>query len=256
MTRSSSRCTSRSPMWLLLLLLLPAWWWLAPPARRPAIVFSRADVLAARPARGRGVARALALLRNLALARAHRRARAAAHGRARGERDHRRDQHRHRDRPLELDARRGLPAAEPPRGREGQGQAVHPGRHSDRIGARRVRGRGAHAGAAHRRTIPCCSRRVDNLQAGPARGRHRDRDGDRHGREPAARRARPVEGDHPAHRRREQSRLDRSAHRGAGGGAVGDEDLHDRRRHRRDGAGAGGTRALGLRYEMPPGGDR
>ena len=57
-----------SPWWLLLLLLLPAWW-LAARRRAPAaIVFSRVSVLARGPRVGRGLARALALLRNLALA--------------------------------------------------------------------------------------------------------------------------------------------------------------------------------------------
>ena len=55
------------PLWLLLLLLLPLWWLLARRRRPAAIVFSRVPVLARGPRAGRGVARMLALLRNLAL---------------------------------------------------------------------------------------------------------------------------------------------------------------------------------------------
>ena len=57
-----------SPWWLLLLLLLPAWWLLARTRKPAAIVFSRVAVLARGPRAGRGLARALAVLRNLALA--------------------------------------------------------------------------------------------------------------------------------------------------------------------------------------------
>ena len=56
-----------SPWWLLLLLLLPAWWLLARSRTPAAIVFSRVVVLARGPRAGRGLARLLALLRNLAL---------------------------------------------------------------------------------------------------------------------------------------------------------------------------------------------
>jgi hypothetical protein len=57
-----------SPWWLLLLLLLPLWWLIARRRVPAAIVFSRVGVLARGPRAGRGLARALALLRNLALA--------------------------------------------------------------------------------------------------------------------------------------------------------------------------------------------
>jgi Ca-activated chloride channel family protein len=57
-----------SPWWLLLLLLLPAWWLLARTRTPAAIVFSRVAVLARGPRAGRGLARMIALLRNLALA--------------------------------------------------------------------------------------------------------------------------------------------------------------------------------------------
>jgi Ca-activated chloride channel family protein len=57
-----------SPWWLLLLLLLPVWWLLARRRRPAAIVFSRVPVLARGPRAGRGVARLLAVLRNLVLA--------------------------------------------------------------------------------------------------------------------------------------------------------------------------------------------
>jgi Ca-activated chloride channel family protein len=57
-----------SPWWLLLLLLLPLWWLVARSRRPAAIVFSRVGVLARGPRAGRGLARALAVLRNLALA--------------------------------------------------------------------------------------------------------------------------------------------------------------------------------------------
>src|SRR5690348_18507320 len=57
-----------APVWLLLLLLLPAWWLLARRRTPAAIVFSRVGVLARGPRAGRGVARMIALLRNLALA--------------------------------------------------------------------------------------------------------------------------------------------------------------------------------------------
>jgi Ca-activated chloride channel homolog len=55
------------PLWLLLLLLLPVWWLLARRRRPAAIVFSRVPVLARGPRAGRGIAKTLALLRNLAL---------------------------------------------------------------------------------------------------------------------------------------------------------------------------------------------
>jgi Ca-activated chloride channel family protein len=57
-----------SPWALVLLLLLPAWWIARRSRRPPAIVFSRADVLGRLPQRGRGVAAALFVLRNLLLA--------------------------------------------------------------------------------------------------------------------------------------------------------------------------------------------
>ncbi len=57
-----------SPWALVLLLLLPAWWIARRSRRPPAIVFSRANVLGRLPQRGRGVAAALFVLRNLLLA--------------------------------------------------------------------------------------------------------------------------------------------------------------------------------------------
>ena len=57
-----------SPWWLLLLLLLPAWWILARRRKPAAIVFSRVPVLARGPRAGRGIARTLAVMRNLVLA--------------------------------------------------------------------------------------------------------------------------------------------------------------------------------------------
>ena len=57
-----------SPLWLLLLLVLPVWWIIARRRTPHAIVFSRVSVLARGPRAGRGIARLLALLRNLALA--------------------------------------------------------------------------------------------------------------------------------------------------------------------------------------------
>ncbi|MEP6729655.1 MAG: VWA domain-containing protein [bacterium] len=57
-----------SPWWLLLLLLLPVWWFVARRRTPAAIVFSRVSTLAKGPRAGRGLARALAVLRNLALA--------------------------------------------------------------------------------------------------------------------------------------------------------------------------------------------
>ena len=75
------------------------------------------------------------VLRNLALACGDRRARAAARRRARGDVDERGHQHRHRVRHLELDARPGLPAAEPARGRARRGSSSSSRRASrDRIG--------------------------------------------------------------------------------------------------------------------------
>jgi len=56
-----------SPWWLLLLLLLPVWWLVARRRRPAAIVFSRVGILARGPHAGRGLARALAVLRNLVL---------------------------------------------------------------------------------------------------------------------------------------------------------------------------------------------
>ncbi len=57
-----------SPIWLLLLLLLPVWWLVARRRAPGAIVFSRVPLLARGPRAGRGLARVLAVLRNLALA--------------------------------------------------------------------------------------------------------------------------------------------------------------------------------------------
>ena len=57
-----------TPWALLLLLLLPAWWLWRRRRRPAAIVFSRADVLARGPRAGRGITRALFILRNLLLA--------------------------------------------------------------------------------------------------------------------------------------------------------------------------------------------
>ncbi|HEY2026388.1 MAG TPA: VWA domain-containing protein [Gemmatimonadaceae bacterium] len=56
-----------SPFWLLLLLLLPVWWLLARQRKPAAIVYSRVPVLARGPHAGRGLSRALAVLRNLVL---------------------------------------------------------------------------------------------------------------------------------------------------------------------------------------------
>ncbi len=57
-----------APWVLLLLLLLPAWWIWRRRRRPAAIVYSRVPTLARGPRAGRGIARALFLLRNLALA--------------------------------------------------------------------------------------------------------------------------------------------------------------------------------------------
>jgi Ca-activated chloride channel family protein len=56
-----------SPWLLLLLLLLPAWWLIARRRTPAGIVFSRVGVLARGPRAGRGVIRALMVLRNLVL---------------------------------------------------------------------------------------------------------------------------------------------------------------------------------------------
>jgi Ca-activated chloride channel family protein len=56
-----------SPLWLLLLLLLPVWWLVARQRKPAAIVYSRVAVLARGPHAGRGLSRALAVLRNLVL---------------------------------------------------------------------------------------------------------------------------------------------------------------------------------------------
>jgi Ca-activated chloride channel homolog len=56
------------PLALLLLLALPAWWLWRRRRRPPAIVFSRVAPLARGPHAGRGIARALVVLRNLAIA--------------------------------------------------------------------------------------------------------------------------------------------------------------------------------------------
>lgn len=57
-----------TPEALFLLLLLPVWWVWRRHRRKDAIVFSRTSVLAAGPATGRWVPKAIFLLRNLALA--------------------------------------------------------------------------------------------------------------------------------------------------------------------------------------------
>ena len=57
-----------SPWVLALLLLLPLWWIWRSRRRPPAIVFSRVPTLARGPRAGRGLTRALFVLRNLALA--------------------------------------------------------------------------------------------------------------------------------------------------------------------------------------------
>jgi Ca-activated chloride channel family protein len=56
-----------TPWALLLLLALPLWWWRRRRHRPPAITFSRVGALARGPRAGRGIARALFLLRNLAI---------------------------------------------------------------------------------------------------------------------------------------------------------------------------------------------
>jgi Ca-activated chloride channel family protein len=56
------------PLALLLLLALPAWWLWRRKRRPPAIVFSLVGPLARGPHAGRGIARALVVLRNLAIA--------------------------------------------------------------------------------------------------------------------------------------------------------------------------------------------
>ncbi|MEX2177122.1 MAG: VWA domain-containing protein [Gemmatimonadaceae bacterium] len=56
-----------SPWALPLLLALPAWWLWRSRRKRPAIVFSRVSALASGPRAGRGITRALFLLRNLVL---------------------------------------------------------------------------------------------------------------------------------------------------------------------------------------------
>jgi len=58
----------QSPWALLLLLALPLWWALRKRRSEEAIIFSRTGVLARGPRAGRGVARAIFLLRNVALA--------------------------------------------------------------------------------------------------------------------------------------------------------------------------------------------
>ena len=57
-----------APWALLLLLAIPVWWVWRRRRHRPAIVFSRADVLARGPRAGRGIARLLVVLRGLAIA--------------------------------------------------------------------------------------------------------------------------------------------------------------------------------------------
>ena len=233
-----------SPYVLLLLLLIPIWWLWRRGRRAPAIVFSRADVLARGRRGGAFTRRLLGILRILLLVGTHRGARASALRRAHREREQRGDQHRHRDRSLELDALRGLPAAESTRGREGQGQAVHPRapHRSHRPGG--IRGRGADAGAAHRR-LSRAARGRGQFAGGAARGWHRHRHGDRHGRESPAQRARTFARSDSADRRREQSRSHRSSHGGSGRSGRWREDLHDRGRDHRDGARSRRARAHG-----------
>ncbi len=128
-------------------------------AARPRSCSRASDVLARGPRGGAFTRRAARHPAHAAARGADRRAGAAALGRAHGERRQRRHQHRDRDRSVELDARARLSAAEPARGREGQGQAVHPRPAQRSHRPRRIRRRGADAGAAHRRTIRWCSPR-------------------------------------------------------------------------------------------------
>lgn len=58
----------QSPQALLLLLILPVWWLWRRRRSEDAIVFSRTGVLARGPTAGRGIARAIFLLRNLVMA--------------------------------------------------------------------------------------------------------------------------------------------------------------------------------------------
>ena len=101
--------------------------------------------------------------------------------------------------------------------------------------ARRVRRRGADAGAGHPGL-----RRGRAGRHGPQdrepRGRDRHRERARHRRQSAPPRARQVEGGPAAHRRREQQGADRPAHGGGDRRGVRDQGVHHRRRHHRRGA--------------------
>ena len=242
--------------WVLaFLLLLPIWWLIRRKRRAQAIVFSRVSVLAAGPRAGRATTLALFVSAQPAARVDDRRAVAAARRCARGGRDERRHQHRAGDRSLELDARAGLSAAESTRGRQGRREAVHLGADERSHRRRGVRRRGADAGAVDDR-LSGRERRGRQSGRGAARGRNRDRHGDRDRGEPAARCTRTVARDDRAHGRREQSRRDRSAHGGESGRGVRDQDLHDRRRHRGHGSGAGRSWAVRTSLREPSGADR
>ena len=214
-------------------------------ARTPAaIVFSRVAVLARGPRAGAGWRASLALLRNLALASgivALARPRAGAHAE---DVDARRHQHRHRVRHLELDARAGLPAAESARGRARPDQAVRrSARSSDRIGVVAFSGEALtqvplttdYPGRAGGARQSAAGQLEDGTAIGTAIATAANRLRDAPGRS----RVMILLTDGVNNR----GSIDpRTAAKAAA--AVRHQDLHDRRRHRRHGARAGGPRPV------------
>ena len=244
-----------TPWLLLALVVLPAWWVWRRNRRPPAIVFSRTDVLARGPKSGLFVTRALFVLRNLLVAGlivAIARPRTGAHA------ENITTEGINIVLAIDLSSSMLSEDFQPQNRLEVAKDKVKQfivGRRNDRIGLVAF---AAEALTQVPLTVdyPVLLAAVDNLAGRAARGWHGNRHRDRDGGEPPAHGAGEIAGHHSPNGRRQQPRRHRPAHGGAGGGGDRRQDLHDRRRVGRHGAGARRARAHGLALRVSPGGDR
>ncbi len=230
------------PAWLLLLLLLPVLVWIASSPASP-IVAGRPHLqpAAGRRPDARRLAAAPPLLRPPAGARLPGAGTLPAAARlCLGGEPHRGDRHPARARHLGQHGSRGLPAQEPPDGRQAGGQGVRrrparrPHRH-DRLLRRRHDARAADHG-------PPDARPADRFgRAQHAAGRYRHRGRPRQRRRAAQGQPGQDEGHRARHRRREQRRRHRSDLRRIAVQGTGAQGVRRRRRLRRarDGSSAG-----------------